>query len=85
MYRDAGKAYRIVVRSELSERYAAAFEGMEMEADAGLTVFTGNVGGNRRRCGDLPTKDQARALRSAATDAQDHLCRRLPDPYEPPF
>ena len=43
MYRDAGKAYRIVVRSELSERYAAAFEGMEMEADAGLTVFTGNI------------------------------------------
>ena len=43
MHRDAGKAYRIVVRSELSERYAAAFEEMEMEADSGLTVLTGKV------------------------------------------
>ena len=43
MHRDAGKVYRIVVRSELSERYAAAFEGMEMKADAGLTVFTGKI------------------------------------------
>jgi hypothetical protein len=43
MHRDAGKAYRIVVRSELSERYAAAFEEMEMEADSGLTVLTGRI------------------------------------------
>jgi hypothetical protein len=43
MHRDAGKVYRIVVRSELSERYARAFEEMEMETDCGLTVLTGKI------------------------------------------
>ena len=43
MHRDAGKAYRIVVRSELSERYAGAFEEMEMETNSGLTVLTGKI------------------------------------------
>jgi hypothetical protein len=43
MHRDAGKTYRIVVRSELSERYAAAFEEMEMETNSGLTVLTGEI------------------------------------------
>jgi hypothetical protein len=43
MHRDTGKAYRIVVRSELSERYAVAFEGMEMEAKDGVTVLTGKI------------------------------------------
>ena len=41
MHRDAGKTYRIVVRSELSERYAGAFE--EMETNSGLTVLTGKI------------------------------------------
>ena len=36
-------AYRIVVGGELSERYAAAFEGMEMEAKGGQTILTGEV------------------------------------------
>jgi hypothetical protein len=35
--------YRIVVRAELSERYASAFEGMEMKVKNGLTVLTGEV------------------------------------------
>lgn len=35
--------YRIVVRSELSARYGAAFEGMEMEARCGQTVLTGEI------------------------------------------
>jgi hypothetical protein len=35
--------YRIVVRSELSDRYACAFEGMEMEAKNGQTILTGEV------------------------------------------
>ena len=35
--------YRIVVRDELSERYAAAFEGLEMETKYGRTVITGEV------------------------------------------
>ena len=43
MHQDAGSTYRIVVRSELSERYAAAFEEMEMETNIGLTVLTGKI------------------------------------------
>lgn len=35
--------YRIVVDGELSGRYAAAFEGMEMEAASGQTILTGEV------------------------------------------
>jgi outer membrane PBP1 activator LpoA protein len=35
--------YQIVVRGELSERYATAFEGMEMEIKNGQTVLTGEV------------------------------------------
>jgi hypothetical protein len=43
MHQGAGKVYRIVVRSELSRRYAAAFEGMDMETTSGLTILTGEV------------------------------------------
>jgi hypothetical protein len=43
MHRHAGKTYRIVVRSELGERYAAAFEEMEMETNSGLTVLTRKI------------------------------------------
>ena len=35
--------YRIVVRSELGETYAVAFDGMEMEARDGDTVLTGRI------------------------------------------
>jgi hypothetical protein len=35
--------YRIVARSELSERYATAFEGMHMETEDGRTILTGEV------------------------------------------
>jgi hypothetical protein len=38
-----GRVYRIVVREELSERFAVAFEGMEMETGGGQTVLTGEV------------------------------------------
>jgi hypothetical protein len=38
-----GAIYRIVVRDELSKRYAAAFEGMEMETRGGQTVLTGEI------------------------------------------
>jgi outer membrane PBP1 activator LpoA protein len=37
------KVYRIVVRSELGDRYASAFEGMRMEAREGQTILTGEV------------------------------------------
>jgi len=35
--------YRIVVRSELSDTYAVAFEGMEMETKGGVTILTGKI------------------------------------------
>jgi outer membrane PBP1 activator LpoA protein len=35
--------YQIVVRGELSERHAMAFESMEMEIENGRTVLTGEV------------------------------------------
>ena len=38
-----GKVYRIVVRRELSDRYASALDGMHMETDNGLTILTGQV------------------------------------------
>jgi hypothetical protein len=45
MNREKGTAmvYRIVVRSELSERYAAAFEGMKMETKDGQTILIGEI------------------------------------------
>ena len=39
----SGTVYRIVVREELSERYAVAFEGMEMKTTSGQTVLTGEI------------------------------------------
>jgi hypothetical protein len=35
--------YRIVTRSELSERYAAAFDGMQMKAKDGETILIGEI------------------------------------------
>ena len=35
--------YRIVMRSELSERYAAAFDGMRMEIKNGETILVGEI------------------------------------------
>jgi|SRR5215212_6004772 hypothetical protein len=43
MRKGVGTVYRIVVRSELSDRYAVAFEGMEMETKDGDTILTGEV------------------------------------------
>jgi len=36
-------AYRIVVRSELGERFAAAFEEMDVRIGKGRTIITGDV------------------------------------------
>jgi hypothetical protein len=41
--KDPRKAYRIVVRSELGDRYASAFEGMRMEIEDGQTILTGEM------------------------------------------
>jgi hypothetical protein len=38
-----GTVYRIVVRSELSDRYALAFEGIKMETKDGETILTREV------------------------------------------
>jgi hypothetical protein len=35
------KVYHLVVRSELSDRYDSAFEGMQMEAKNGRTILVG--------------------------------------------
>jgi hypothetical protein len=35
--------YRIVVRGELSDTYAVAFEGMQMQTKDGETILTGEV------------------------------------------
>jgi hypothetical protein len=36
-------AYRIVVRAEIGERFAAAFEGMEVRPEDGQTIISGEV------------------------------------------
>jgi hypothetical protein len=38
-----GTIYRIIVRSELGDRHASAFEGMRMESQEGQTIITGEV------------------------------------------
>ena len=43
MRKGTATLYRIVVRSELSDPYAVAFEGMEMETQDGDTILTGEV------------------------------------------
>jgi osmotically-inducible protein OsmY len=43
MRKGKGTLYRIVVRSELSDRYAVAFEGMEIETKDGEAILTGEV------------------------------------------
>ena len=43
MGRGTRMVYRIVMRSELSEWYAAAFEGMQIETKDGQTILTGEI------------------------------------------
>jgi hypothetical protein len=38
-----GTVYRIIVRRELSDKYAVAFEGMVMKAKDRVTVLTGKI------------------------------------------
>jgi hypothetical protein len=37
------KTYRIVVRAEIGERFAAAFEGMDVRIGEGRTIIMGEV------------------------------------------
>ena len=41
--RRTGTLYRIVVRGELSDRYAADFEGMQIQSKDADTILTGEV------------------------------------------
>ena len=43
MRKGSGTVYRIIVRSELGDRYAVAFEEMEVETKGGDTVLTGEI------------------------------------------
>ena len=43
MRKGSGTVYRIIVRSELGDRYAVAFEGMQMDTKSGNTVLTGKI------------------------------------------
>ena len=43
MRKGTGPVYRIEVRGELSDRYAVAFEGMEMKSKSGDTILTGTI------------------------------------------
>jgi len=77
--------YRIVVRDELSERLAAAFEGMEMETGGGQTILTGEVDhshlhGILDRMGALGLKLQS--LEALPQDAQVSSNRALPNSYD---
>jgi hypothetical protein len=47
------RVYRIVVRGELGERYASAFEGMRMETRDGLTILIGELEDQPRLFGIL--------------------------------
>jgi hypothetical protein len=41
--KSTAKVYRIVARSELSDRYASAFEGMHMQTEDGQMILIGEV------------------------------------------
>jgi hypothetical protein len=41
--KSTAKVYRIVARSELSDRYASAFEGMHMQTEDGQAILIGEV------------------------------------------
>jgi hypothetical protein len=43
MRKESGTVYRIIVRRELGDRYAVAFEGMQMDTKSGNTVLTGKI------------------------------------------
>ena len=60
--------YRIEVGGELSERYAEAFEGMEMETKSGRTVLTGEVSDDPHLQGIL---DRISALGLKLVSVQD--------------
>ena len=79
----SGKIYQIVVRAELSRRYAAAFEGMELEAKGGRTILTGEIvdqfqlHGILDRIGDLGL--EILSVKALTEGAQESSIRSLPN------
>ena len=77
------KVYRIEVRGELSRRYAAAFEGMEMETKGGRTILTGEgvdqvqLHGILDRIGDLGL--EILSVKALTEGAQESSTRSLPN------
>jgi hypothetical protein len=80
--------YRIVVRGELSDRYAVAFEGMQMQAKDGQTILTGEVADQPHLHGIL---DRISALglkllsvQDLSEEAHPVLRSRMQDPSHSP-
>jgi hypothetical protein len=79
-----GMVYRIVVQDELSDRYAAAFEGMQLETRDGRTILTGEVAdqshlhGILDRIGALGLK--LVSVQDLSEEASPILRSRVPDP-----
>jgi hypothetical protein len=79
--------YRIVVRGELSDRYAVAFEGMQMQAKDGQTILTGEVVDQRHlhsildRTGDLGLK--LLSVQDLSEEAHPVLRSRMQEPAWP--
>ena len=82
--RGTGTDYRIVVRGELSDRYAVAFEGMQMQAKDGQTILTGEVVDQRHlhgildRIGDLGLK--LLSVQDLSEEAHKVLRSRMQEP-----
>jgi hypothetical protein len=79
-----GTVYRIVAQSELSDRYAAAFEGMHMETKHGQTILTGEVVDQPHLHGILSRINglglKLLSLQELSEEADPILRRRMHDP-----
>ena len=76
--------YRMVVGGELSDRYAVAFEGMQMQTKDGRTILTGEViddshlHGILDRTGDLGLK--LLSVQDLSEEAHPILRSRMQEP-----
>jgi hypothetical protein len=82
--KQTGTVYRIVVLGELSDRYAAAFEGMHMETKNGQTILTGEVVDQPHLHGILSTINRLGlkllSLQELSEEADPILRSRMHDP-----
>jgi hypothetical protein len=61
--------YRIVMRSELSDSYASAFDGMHMETRDGQTILTGELKDQPHLFGILGLGLELLSVQAVADDA----------------